>query len=416
VIVGGGFGGLRATRGLRRAAVGVTLLDRHNHHLFQPLLYQVATGSLAPGEIAPPLRGVLRRQRNVQVLLAEVTGFDLSGRVVRAVGPQGRPLEIGYDWLVVAAGATDTYFGHEEWRQHAPGLKSIADALRVRDGILSAFEAAELEPDEGARRRLLTFVVVGAGPTGVELAGQIAELARDTLRRDYRSIDTGTSRVLLVEGGPRALAAFDQRLSARTARSLGSLGVELRTGALVAGIDAQGVELDTPDGRERVDAGTVIWAAGVRASPLAGDLAAATGGELARGGRIPVQPDMTLPGHPEVFVIGDMTATGLPGTSPVAMQQGTHAAKMIQRRIAGRETRPFHFRDRGTMATIGRYRAVAEIGPLRLGGVIAWLLWLLIHITYLIGFANRLLVLLRWSISFFTHGRVERVITRDTPP
>ena len=389
MIVGGGFGGLRATRGLRRAAVGVTLLDRHNHHLFQPLLYQVATGSLAPGEIAPPLRGVLRRQRNVQVLLAEVTGFDLSGRVVRAVGPQGRPLEIGYDWLVVAAGATDTYFGHEEWRQHAPGLKSIADALRVRDGILSAFEAAELEPDDGARRRLLTFVVVGAGPTGVELAGQIAELARDTLRRDYRSIDTGTSRVLLVEGGPRAL---------------------------VAGIDAQGVELDTPDGRERVDAGTVIWAAGVRASPLAGDLAAATGGELDRGGRIPVQPDMTLPGHPEVFVIGDMTATGLPGTSPVAMQQGTHAAKMIQRRIAGRETRPFHFRDKGTMATIGRYRAVAEIGPLRLGGVIAWLLWLLIHITYLIGFANRLLVLLRWSISFVTHGRVERVITRDTPP
>jgi len=415
VIVGGGFGGLRVARRLRRATVDVTLLDRHNHHLFQPLLYQVATGSLAPGEIAPPLRGVLRRQRNVQVLLADVTGFDLGGRVVRAVGPQGRPLEVPYDWLVVAAAATDTYFGREEWRQHAPGLKSIADALRVRDEILSAFEAAELEPDEESRRRLLTFVVVGAGPTGVELAGQIAELARDTLRRDYRSIDTGTSRVLLVEGGPRALAAFDQRLSARTARSLASLGVDLRTGALVAGIDAQGVELDTPAGRERVDAGTVIWAAGVRASPLAGELAAASGGELDRGGRIPVQADMSLPGHPEVFVIGDMTATGLPGTSPVAMQQGAHTARMIERRIAGRETRPFHFRDKGNMATIGRYRAVVEIGPLRLGGLVAWLLWLLIHITYLIGFANRLLVLLRWSISFFTHGRVERVITGEPP-
>jgi NADH dehydrogenase len=389
------------------------VLDRHNHHLFQPLLYQVATGSLAPGEIAPPLRGVLRRQRHVRVLLADVTGFDLERRIVHAIGPNGRPVDCDYDWLVVAAGATDTYFGHEEWRERAPGLKSIADALRVRDAILSAFEAAEIETDEAARRQLLTFVVVGAGPTGVELAGQITELAHDTLRRDYRSIDTATARVLLVEGGPRPLATFDERLSARTARSLASLGVELRTGALVAEIDPQGVALDTEGGRERVDAGTVIWAAGVRASPLGAQLAEASGSETDRGGRVTVNADMTLPGHPEVFVIGDMTATGLPGTSPVAMQQGIHTAKMIRRRLAGQETEPFRFHDKGNMATIGRYRAVAEIGRLRLGGFVAWLLWLLVHITYLIGFANRLLVMVRWFISFVTHGRVERVITRE---
>ena len=413
VIVGAGFGGLFAAKALGRVPAQVTVVNGTTYHLFEPLLYQVATGILSEGEVAPPIREILPGR---DIRLGWVTDVDVTGRNVVVSSPDGRERLVPYDSLVVAAGASNSYFGQERFAEHAPALKNIDDALEVRSRIFHAFEMAELEEDPGRRQQWLTFVLVGAGPTGVELAGQIAELARDTLRRDYRSIDTGTSRVLLVEGGPRALAAFDQRLSARTARSLGSLGVELRTGALVAGIDAQGVELDTPDGRERVDAGTVIWAAGVRASPLAGDLAAATGGELDRGGRIPVQPDMTLPGHPEVFVIGDMTATGLPGTSPVAMQQGTHAAKMIQRRIAGRETRPFHFRDKGTMATIGRYRAVAEIGPLRLGGVIAWLLWLLIHITYLIGFANRLLVLLRWSISFFTHGRVERVITRDTPP
>jgi NADH dehydrogenase len=413
VVVGGGFGGLRAAKGLRRAAVDVTLIDRHNHHLFQPLLYQVATGSLSPGEIAPPLRSVLRRQRNVRVLLAEVQEFDLAGRAVRATGPAGEKLECPYDFLVVAAGAANAYFGHEDWRRYAPSLKSIEDALEIRDRVLLAFEAAEVEADEPIRRALLTFVLVGAGPTGVEMAGQIAELARDTLRRDYRAIDTASAHVILVEAGPRVLPAFDERLSARTARSLESLGVDVRTGALVARIDATGVDVDGDGGRGRIDARTVIWTAGVQASPVAADLARQSGVELDRAGRIRVQPDLSLPEHPEVFVVGDMTATGLPGTSPVAMQQGSHTAEMIRLTLAGRERRPFRFRDKGNLATIGRYRAVAEIGRLRFSGFVAWLLWLVVHIAYLIGFANRLLVMLRWFISFVTHGRVERVITRD---
>jgi NADH dehydrogenase len=413
VIVGGGFGGLRAAKRLRRAAVDVTLIDRRNHHLFQPLLYQVATGSLSPGEIAPPLRGVLRRERNVRVLLADAHAFDLANRVVRATGADDEKIECPYDFLVVAAGSTNAYFGHDDWHRYAPSLKTIDDAIEIRDRILLAFEAAEVETDEAARRALMTFVLVGAGPTGVEMAGQIAELARDTLRRDYRSIDTASARVLLLEGGPRVLAGFDEKLSAHTVRSLAGLGVDVRTGALVAGVDGRGVDVDTAEGRQRIEARTVIWTAGVRASPVAEELARQSGMELDRAGRIPVQPDMTLPGHPEVFVLGDMTALGLPGTSPVAMQQGSYAAEMIKRTLAGRERRPFRFRDKGNLATIGRYRAVAEIGRLRFSGLVAWLLWLVVHITYLIGFANRLLVMLRWFISFVTHGRVERVITRQ---
>jgi NADH dehydrogenase len=409
VIVGGGFAGLYAARGLASAPVQVTVADRRNHHLFQPLLYQVATGSLAAGEIAPALRSILRRQRNATVLLAEVDALDLANRTVRALGYDGREHVLAYDTLVLAAGADTNYFGHDEWAADAPGLKSIEDAVEIRRRILGAFEAAELEDDPEAQAAWMRFVVVGAGPTGVELAGQIAELAHETLRGDYHRIDTAAARVLLVDAGPHVLAGFPAQLGQRAARDLRSLGIELRLQAPVSDVDAEGVTL----GHERLAARTVIWAAGVRASHLAQLVADETGRPLDRGGRLEVGNDLTLPGHPEVFVLGDMARLdGVPGVAPAAMQMGRHAAALIFARVTATPVPPpFRYRDRGLLATIGRNRAVGEIRRLRFHGFPAWALWLAVHLTYLVGFQNRLLVFVRWAFSYLTRGRGARLIT-----
>lgn len=421
VIVGGGFGGLQAAEKLRGAPAGVTLVDRRNFHLFQPLLYQVATGALSPGEIAAPLRGVLKRHRDATVVLGEVTDIDLDGR--RVVMHQGgeRPAELAYDTLVVAAGARHSYFGHDEWAPIAPGLKSLEDALELRRRILSAFEAAEIEPDPERQRALLTFVVVGAGPTGVELAGQIAEIARDTVRHDFRHIDPTTAAIILVEGADRVLTAFPESLSRKAERQLAKLGVTVRERRLVIDVDREGVTVELADGsHERIASRTVVWAAGVSASPLAAALAAASGAALDRAGRITVEPDLTLPGHPEVFALGDMVRVSdgdgglipLPGVAPAAMQQGRYAARVIRARLAGTPPPPpFRYVDKGNLATIGRMKAVGEIKGLRLSGTIAWLGWLFIHLFYLTGLQNRFLVFTRWTVSFFTHGRGARLIT-----
>ncbi|HEY6654023.1 MAG TPA: NAD(P)/FAD-dependent oxidoreductase [Solirubrobacterales bacterium] len=421
VVIGGGFGGLQAVHHLRRANVEVTLIDRRNFHLFQPLSYQVATGALSATEICFPLRWIFRRHRNVRVLLGTVTDFDLDGRSVRlepGAGDEG-PLTIPYDSLIVAGGSHYAYFGHDEWQEIAREVKSLESALAVRAQILSAFEAAELETDEERRRAWLTFVVVGGGPTGVEMAGQIGELARDTLRREFRSVDPAEGKVLLVETVDRLLASFPPKLSAKAARSLEHLGVTPLLGHTVVDIDRHGVTIEDPDHRqERVPSRTVIWAAGVTASATARQLGEATGAEVDRAGRVSVAPDLTLPGHPEVFALGDMVRVvgedGEPqqllGVAPVAMQQGRYAAQVVKTRLRGEEPKPFRYRDKGNVATIGRARAVADIKGLRVSGFPAWILWLLIHIFYLIGFQNRLLVLIRWSFSFFTRGRGGRVI------
>jgi len=406
----------------------VTLVDRNNYHLFQPLSYQVATGALSAVEIAAPLRRVFRRDRNVRVLLGDVTGFDLARRTV-ALRPEAdgvAPREEEYDTLVVAGGSSYSYFGHDEWRSVALEVKSLPSAMRVRGRILGAFEAAELEDDEEARAAWLTFVVVGAGPTGVEMAGQIGELARDTLPDDFRSIDPRSGRILLVEAADRVLPSFPPTLSRRAAHSLRQLGVEPLTGNTVVGIDASAVRMSRPDGGvETVPARTVIWAAGVTASPLAGLLAEASGAEADRAGRIAVEPDLTLPGHPEVLAIGDMVRvrdarTGevevLPGLAPVAMQEGRYAGRLVGDRLAGRATRPFHYRDKGLLATIGRARAVAQIARIPVSGFPAWILWLVVHLYYLIGFANRLVVLLRWAYNFFTRGRAARIVIEPREP
>jgi NADH:ubiquinone reductase (H+-translocating) len=409
VIVGGGFAGLNAARALRRARCEITLIDRRNHHLFQPLLYQVATGSLAAAEIAAPLRWVVRRQRNTRVMLAEVTALDLVESRVRARATNGGMIVAEYDTLVVAAGAETSYFGHDEWARHAPGLKSIDDAIRLRTMILSAFEQAEVERDEASQRAWLTFVVIGAGPTGVELAGQIAELARDTMRHDFRRADPGTARVVLVDASPRVLPSFHPALSVKAERAVRALGVEVYLNASVAALDAHGVTV----GGERLNARTMIWAAGVRAAPLGRLLADAAGLATDQAGRLNVEPDLTVPGHPDVFGLGDMvTLDSLPGIAPVAIQQGRHAARTIQARLDGRGAAGrFRYRDKGSIATIGRNRAVAEVAGRRFSGYTAWLLWLVVHLTYLIGFQNRLLVLLRWSASWWTRGRGSRLIT-----
>ena len=414
IVVGGGFGGLLAVRGLRRADVEVTLVDRQNFYLFQPLAYQVATGSLSSAEVAVPLRQILRRQRNARVVLGEVDGFDLDARRVSVTHlPNGGTQTLDYDTLVVAGGARYSYFGHDDWAQHAPELKSLEGALDLRDRILSAFEAAEVEQDESTRAEWLTFVVVGAGPTGVEMAGQIAELGKDALHGEYRAMDTRTTRVLLVEATGRVLGAFPPSLSASGERQLRTLGVTPLLETTVVGIDATSVEIEDSDGaRSRVPARTVIWAAGVTASPLAGLLAAAAGVETDRAGRITVEPDLTLAGHPEVFALGDMvTVRGqqLHGVAPVAMQQGRHAAHSIARGSRG----PFRYRDKGELATIGRSRAVGVVKGVRVSGFLAWALWLGIHITYLVGVQNRLLVLTRWTFSYVTRGRGARVIHRS---
>jgi NADH dehydrogenase len=417
VIVGGGFGGLQAALALRRSAVEVTLVDRRNFHLFQPLTYQVATGALSPGEIAYPLRAIFKRNRNVEVLLAEAHGFDLDGHEVllRPVGEVPAPPAIAYDTLIVAGGSTYSYFGRDDWREHAAEVKSLESALVVRSRLLSAFEAAESETDPEERAAWLTFVVVGAGPTGVEIAGQIGELARDTLRRNFRSIDPRSARILLVETSDRVLTTFPPSLSAKAARSLERLGVTVLTSRTVTSLDQDGVVVDD----ERVRARTVVWAAGVTASMLAATLAEASGAELDRAGRVLVGPELTLPGHPEVFALGDMVAVlgqTLPGVAPVAMQQGRYAAKVVENRLQGRSTPPFRYHDKGNLATIGRAAAVADIKGLRLSGLFAWLTWLTVHLFYLVGFQNRLVVLIRWSISFATRGRGARLITTQAIP
>jgi NADH:quinone reductase (non-electrogenic) len=426
VIVGGGFGGLQAALRLRRAPVQVTLVDRRNFHLFQPLTYQVATGALSPGEIAYPLRAIFKRNRNVRVLMAEVTDVDLEARELHlgSVGGVPAPDRLGYDTLIVAGGSQYSYFGHEEWREHAAEVKSLESALAVRSRLLGAFEAAEAEPDPARRPAWLTFVVVGAGPTGVEMAGQIAELARDTLRHDFRVIDPRGARIVLVEAAERVLTTFPPSLSARAQRSLERLGVTVRTGRTVTGIDGDTVTLDAGDGgTEHISSRTVVWAAGVTASGLAGRLGERSGAERDRAGRIAVEADLTLPGHPEVFAIGDMVrvrgADGvvvvLPGVAPVAMQQGRYVATVVSERLRGRETRPFSYRDKGNLATIGRAAAVADIKGLHLSGFLAWSTWLFVHLWYLVGFENRLLVVIRWAFSFSTHGRGARLVA-PVPP
>jgi NADH dehydrogenase len=422
VVVGGGFGGLQATLKLRRAPVEVTLVDRRNFHLFQPLTYQVATGALSPGEIAYPLRAIFKRARNVRVVMAEVSDFDLERHELqlRPVAGVPVPAVVQYDTLIVAGGSRYSYFGHDAWGAVAHEVKSLESALMVRSGILSAFEAAELEPDPERHRAWLTFVVVGAGPTGVEMAGQIAELARDTLRRDFRLSDPRSARILLVEVADRVLRSFPPSLSAKAARSLQGLGVTPLLERTVVGIDEEGVTVrDASGSSERLAARTVVWAAGVTASGLASRLGELTGAERDRAGRVTVEPDLTLPGHPEVFALGDMvrvrgadgTPVTLPGVAPVAMQQGRYAAAVVRARLRGRDTPPFHYRDKGNLATIGRARAVADVGGLRLSGFIAWATWVAVHLWYLVGFQNRVIVFIRWIFRFATHGRGARLIT-----
>jgi NADH dehydrogenase len=425
VVVGGGFGGLQAVLKLRRAPVEVTLVDRRNFHLFQPLTYQVATGALSPAEIAYPLRAIFKRDRNIRVLMAEVADFDLEARELqlRSVAGVPAPATIPYDTLIVAGGSRYSYFGHDDWREHAAEVKSLESALIVRNRLLGAFEAAEGESDSERRAAWLTFVVVGAGPTGVEMAGQVAELAHDTLLHDFRTIDPRRARILLVEAAERVLTTFPVSLSAKAARSLQKLGVTVLTGRTVTGLDGAGVTIDDGSGApEQIRSRTIIWAAGVMASDLGTRLAELTGAEHDRVGRLTVEPDLTLPGHPEVFALGDMArvrnTTGasivLPGVAPVAMQQGRYAAKVVRARLGSRPVAPFRYRDKGNLATIGRNAAVADIKGLKLSGFIAWVTWLLVHLWYLVGFQNRILVIIRWSFSFTTHGRGARLITETS--
>jgi NADH:ubiquinone reductase (H+-translocating) len=411
VIVGGGFGGLPATRLLARKPVDVTLVDRRNHHLFQPLLYQVATGMLSPGQIAPPIRHVVRRYKNVRVELAEVTGFDLDRRIVHAsTAANLHTIELPYDSLIVAAGVTQSYFGHDELARFAPGMKTIEDALELRRRIFGAFEMAEVAAAPAEREQWLTVVVVGAGPTGVEIAGQVRELAVRCLKGEFRNFDPASIRVHLLDAGKEPLATFGHRLSEKAARELERLGVELQMGARVVGVDAFGVDVAEADGsRSRIEAHTTIWAAGVQASPLAAKLAEASGAELDHAGRIQVLADLTLPGHPEVFAVGDMAALdNLPGVAEVAMQGGLHAANTISRRLKGDGPLPFRYRDLGSVATIGRFRAIASMRKMRLSGFLGWVVWFFVHLAFLTGFGNRVSTMLRWLRSMIGRGRAER--------
>jgi NADH dehydrogenase len=435
IIIGGGFGGLTAARMLKRAPVDVTLVDRRNHHTFQPLLYQVATAGLSPGDIASPIRWILRRQVNVRVLLAEVEHIDIARRTVNirpggsamgSTADEERALTLEYDYLIVAAGATHAYFGRDEWRDRAPGLKTLDDALRIRRRVLLAFERAELEPDPERRRRLLTFVIVGGGATGVELAGAVAELSRHALAHEFRSIHPDTARIVLVEGGPDVLPAFVPPLRAFALKALKKLGVEVRTNALVTAVDDDAVHIkaQAPDPmpqapQESLSAGTVLWAAGVAAAPLG----RAMGAPVDRAGRVLVEPDLSLPGHPEVFVIGDLASVTqdgrlLPGVAPVAMQEGAYVGRLIRRIARGSQSiagsrRPFRYRNLGDMATIGRAAAVADFGRFRMTGWIAWMAWLFVHILKLTGFRNRLLVLVQWAWAYFTYQRSIRLISGE---
>jgi NADH:quinone reductase (non-electrogenic) len=412
VIVGGGFGGLFAARALRLAPVRVTLVDSRNHHLFQPLLYQVATGILSSGEIAPPLRGVLHRHGNVEVELAEIDGFELGSQTATATRPDGARVEFPYDSLIVAAGAGQSYFGHDEFSRWAPAMKTIDDALELRARILGAFELAELERDPEKQKEWLTFVVVGGGPTGVEIAGQIAELSRRVLTDDFRRIDPRNARILVFDGGNSVLATFGDRLSGKAAKELQRLGIELHMSSIVTDIDRTGVTVKSGDDERRIPARTKVWAAGVQASPLARMLADASGAECDRAGRIKVLPDCTLPGHPEVFAIGDMMALDdLPGVAEVAMQQGVHASSTIRRRLRGEQGKPFRYRDLGSMATISRFHAVVSFKGIRLSGFLGWLAWLFVHLAFLTGFKNRLATLPRWAFTFIGNARPQRTVT-----
>ena len=412
MIVGGGFGGLYAAKALKRAPVEVTLVDRRNFHLFQPLLYQVATGALSPGEIACPLRHILRHNRNTRVWLAEVTGIDAPGR--KLLLSDGR--ELPYDTLVVAAGARNHYFG-KDWEQAAPGLKTLEEATAIRSRILLAFEAAEMEPDPEKRRAWLTFVLIGGGPTGVELAGALGEIANDTLRRDFRSINPADAQILLLEGADRILSTFPPELSEAAERALIRLGVRTRTKALATEIDAEGVTIRVDGATQRIASRTVLWAAGVAASPLGAMLQSIAGATLDRAGRVIVEPDLSLAGHPEILVLGDMASCGhqhgkpLPGVAPVAIQQGRYAARLIVKRLRGEPAAPFHYFDKGNLATIGRRKAVADFGFMRFSGTLAWLMWLFIHLMYLVGFENRVLVLIKWVYDYVTRNRGARLIT-----
>ena len=404
VIVGAGFGGLSVAKALAGKPFDVTLVDRYNYHLFQPLLYQVATAALSPADIASPIRTVFRYQRNVSVVLANVSSIDLAHNQVIAEGRS-----IPFDYLIVATGARQAYFGHVDWAQYAPGLKTIDDATYLRRRILLAFEKAETEPDPDERRRLLNFVVVGGGPTGVELVGAIAELAKRALASDFRTIDPRSARIVLVDAGPRVLSEFDETLSRSALRALTHLGAEVRLGTEVTGCDDAGISF----GEGRIESRTIIWAAGVEASPAGQWL----GAERDRAGRVKVGPDLSLPGHPHVFVIGDtascVDAGGkpLPGVAPVAKQQGAYVARAIVAHSAGESVPPFRYRDYGTLATIGRSHAVAQIGRIKLSGLTAWLMWCFAHIYFLIGFRNRLLVMVNWAWSFVTFQRGARLIT-----
>jgi NADH dehydrogenase len=419
VVVGGGFAGLQAALKLAKQQLHVTLVDRRNFHLFQPLAYQVATGALSPSEICYPLRAIFRGRENVDVLLAEASSFDLAQRRIELspVGEIPAPVFLEYDSLIVAGGSRYSYFGHDEWREHAPELKSLEGALDIRSRILSALEAAEWEPDPERRRAWLTFVVVGAGPTGVEMAGQIAEIAHDS-GHDFRTAETRAAKVLLVEAAERVLTGFPASLSARAARALETLGVTPLLKHTLTGVEADGVTTQSPDGAHTYHpARTVVWAAGVTSSGLAKALADAAGAETDRAGRLIVEQDLTVNGHEAVFAIGDMVAIRrdgqtetLPGLAPVAMQQGRHAAGTILDRLAGKPSRPFHYKDKGNLATIGRAKAVADIKGIHLSGGIAWVTWLAVHLWYLVGFQNRLLVFTRWAFSFVTHGRGARLI------
>lgn len=417
VIVGGGFGGLTAAQTLRRAPVRITLLDRRNFHLFQPLLYQVATGNLANSHIAWPLRAIFRRQANVQVLLAEVRDIDAANR--RVIVDDG--LAIDYDTLVVAAGASHSYFGHDEWRERAPGLKSIEDAVEIRRRIFLAFEAAERSGDEDARRRWLTFVIVGGGPTGVELAGTLAEIAHHVLRHDFRTIDPTHATILLVEGANRILPPFDPHLSAKAEAALTAMGVTVKTGAVVTEISPDDVAYRIGQTSERTAAGTVFWAAGVQASALAGLIGKVTGATLDRAGRVSIQPDLTLPGHPEIFAVGDMThlldnGHPLPGVAQVAIQQGRHVGKTIRARLQGTAAPgPFHYVDLGSMAVIGRAAAVVQVRGLKLSGMVAWLAWAFVHLLKLIGIESRFKVFMTWAWHYITWNSDGRLITGSSP-
>jgi NADH dehydrogenase len=412
VLVGAGFGGLYAAQALKRAPVDLTVIDRRNFHLFQPLLYQVATGGLSPGEIASPVRHVLSRQRNARVWMAEVRDIDVERR--RVCLDDG---EAPYDTLILATGSHHHYFGHHDWAPLAPGLKTIEDATEIRRRILLAFECAEREPDTAERRAWLTFAIVGAGPTGVELAGALGEIANDTLRHDFRRINPAEATILLVEGADRVLPSFPPDLSAAAERALSDLGVRARTHSTVTGLDRAGVTVRTGDSVERIPAKTVLWAAGVEASELGKIVSQRTGAPLDRAGRVIVEPDLTVPGHPEIFVIGDLahfshqTGQPLPGLAPVAMAQGRYVARAIRARLRGETAPPFHYFDKGTLATIGRNKAVAAFGRLHISGPIAWFAWLFVHLMYLVEFDNRLLVLIEWIYDYITRNRGARLIT-----